>query len=602
MAVSISDKYTTKRLVSAGNSNIFFEDIDVAAGTQIELAPATGDIDTSDQLTMVSAYQKVFIANGANLKIADFINTKLIHSALDTPHARGNILTQDTTNKMSVDYTNAAKTATYGYVTAGTWDVTNAVTGSGDGSGFTPTGINGMLTHAALATAHSATDTLTQATTSATMVVEYTDADKKHTWGRITGGTFNTTNSVTGDGSGTAFTPTATNTRPPLWYDWTVYQGDATTYGTMPAKAYLVSAYRTRLTLSGNPQYPNQWYMCAADNPFNFLYGADNPMSAVAGNNADAAQCPEIVRALISFHDDYKIFGGASKVHILRGDPVAGGSLDNLSDTTGIFGADSWCFDDARNLYFWGSGGIYKVESIVADDGIQNLTEMVLPDIINDEGADPSTHRITMGYDKKRHGIVVAITVLATGVNSSYFYSFKTKGFYPESYPNECGPYSLFYYNANDTDYADLLVGCKDGYIRKFLTTAKDDDVGGSDDAISSYVTYPITALGDVDWNGKLSELVFDLSGGASGGDAGDTDGVTYELHKGDDAETVLEAIVDGDTAFSSGTLSGTGRKNKIRPRMRGAYMGLKLYNSTVSETWAINRVLYGTQKAGKVK
>lgn len=598
MAVSISDKVSYKRLVTAGNDNIFYEDIDVAVGTQIELAPATNDIDTTDQLTMVSAFQKVFIANGANLKIADFINIKLIHTALGTPHAKGDILTQDTTNKIIVDFTNTAKTATYGYVTAGTWDVTNAVTGSGSGSGFTPTGINGRLTHTALTTVHAADDTITQASTSATMVVEYTDVAKTHTWGRITGGTFNTTNSCTGDGAGTAFTPTATNTKPPLWYNWTVYPDG--TSGTMPEKAYLVFVYRGRVGLAGNPEYPNQWYMPAVANPFNWLYGTDDPMSAVAGNNADAGQCPDIVRSTISFHDDYMIFGGASTTWLLRGDPVAGGSLDNLSDTTGMFGANSYCFDDNRNLYFWGSGGIYKIESNFSN--IRNLTEMVLPDIINDEAADPSTHRITMGYDKKRHGIVVAITLLADGSNSNYFYSFKTKGFYPESYPDECGPYSLFYYDANDTTYADLLVGCKDGYIRKYLNTAKDDDVGGSDDAISSYVTYPITALGDIDFNGKLNELVFDLAGGAAGGDAGDTDGVSWELHTGKDAETVLEKIIDGDTAFTSGTLSGTGRKNKIRPRMRGAYVGLKLFNSTASETFAINRVLYSVKEAGKVR
>ncbi len=572
----------------------------MAAGTMTVLAASVDDIDTSDQLTMASALQKAFIANGTNLKIADFINTKLVHTALGTPHARGDILTQDTTNKMIVDFTNTAKTATYGYVTAGTWDTTNAVTGNGSGSGFTPTGISGKLTHAVLTTAHAADDVLTQATSGAKMTVEYTDADKTNTWGRITTGTFTTTYSVTGSGSGTAFTPTAINTRPTLWYDWTVYQGDATTYGVMPEKAYLISVYRGRMVLAGNPRYPNQWYMSKVADPFNWLYGADDPMSAVAGNNADAGQCPDIVRSLISFHDDYLIFGCASTIWILRGDPVAGGSLDNLSDTTGMFGSNSWCFDDDRNLYFWGSGGIYKIKADFS--GITNLTELALPDIINDEAADPTTHRITMGYDKKRHGIVVAITVLATGVNSNYFYSFKTKGFYPESYPEECGPYSLFYYDANDTTYADLLVGQKNGYIGKFLNTAKDDDTGVGTETISSYVTYPITALGDIDTNGKLSELVFDLAGGASNGDFADTDGVSYELHKGKDAETVLEDIIDGATAFTSGTLSGTGRKNKIRPRMRGAYWGLKLYNSTASETWAINRVLFGAQRAGKVR
>ena len=602
MAVSINEQPIIKRLTSAGNNEFWFEDIDVAAGTQIELAPATGDIDTSDQLTMAESQQKVYIANGANLKVADFINTRLTHTALTTAHARGDILTQaSSAASMIVDHVNTAKTLTYGYTTTGTWDFSNNVTGSGSGTAFTPTGHAGMLTHTTLATAHAADDVLTQAGSSATMTVTATDVAKTHTWGTITAGTWDTDGQATGSGSGTAFTPTAVNIRPPLWYDWTVEPGGAS--GAMPAKAYLVSVYHARLVLSGNPQYPNQWFMSKAADPYNWLYGEDDPMSAVAGNNADATQCPDIVRSLVSFHDDYKIFGGASTIYLLRGDPVSGGSLDSLSDTTGMFGANSWCFDDARNLYFWGSGGLYKIESVAEGGGPVNLTEMVLPDIINDEAADPSTHRITMGYDKKRHGIVVAITVLATGVNSNYFYSFKTKGFYPESYPNECGPYSIFYYDANDTTFADLLIGSKDGYIRKFVTTAKDDDIGGSDQAISSYVTYPITPLSQAaDQNGKLTELVFDLAGGAAGGDAGDTDGVTYELHKGDDAETVLEAIVDGATAFSSDTLSGPGRKSKIKPRMKGAYWGLKLFNSTASETWAVNKVLYGTQKSGRVR
>lgn len=510
----------------------------MAAGTMTELVAARDDIDTSDQLTMASAFQKVFIANGANLKVADFINTKLTITALTTAPTRGSIVTQATSNAtMIVDFVNTAKTEIYGYTTSGTFVTTGGYTLSG-----------GSM-----------------------------DPDATRVPSAVV---------IPGPGVD------------PSWYDWTVYPGGAT--GAMPEKAYLITVYRGRITLAGNPQYPNQWFMSKVADPFNWLYGADDPMSAVAGNNADAGQCPDIIRSLISFHDDYLIFGCASTLWILRGDPVAGGSLDNLSDTTGMFGANSWCFDDARNLYFWGSGGLYELKSDMS--GIRNLTEMVLPDIINDEAADPTTHRITMGYDKKRHGIVVCIVVLATGVNSNYFYSFKTKGFYPESYPDECGPYSIFYYDANDTTFADLLVGCKDGYIRKFRTTAKADDIGGSDQVISSYATYPITPLAGEDQAGKLTELVFDLSGGASGGSAGDTDGVTYELHKGDDAETVLEAIVDGDTPFLTDTLSGTGRKNKIRPRMRGAYMGLKLFNSTISETWAINRVLYGTRKAGRVR
>ena len=540
MAVSLTQQITDRRLIVAGNDELWYEDIEVSAGDMTELTAANGGIDTSDQLTMAAAFQKVFIANGANLKIADFINTKIATSDIgaNAPDS-GTVLTGDTSSaSMIVDY-----------ITADTDDAASTIYGY-----------------------------------------------------RTTDETFENAETVTGtddDGNSVSFTTSAAETSSPHWYDWTVFAGNATTYGAMPNRAYLVCVYRGRIVLAGNPEYPNQWYMTRVARPFDFLYGADDPMSAVAGNNADAGQCPDIIRSLISFHDDYLIFGCASTLWILRGDPVAGGSLDNLSDTTGMFGSHSWCFDDDRNLYFWGTGGIYKVEANFS--GISNLTETLLPDLINDEGADPETHRITIAYDKKRHGLVICITVLATGVNSNYFYSFKTRGFFPESYPEECGPYSLLYYDANDPDYADLLIGCRDGYIRKFVNTAKDDDIGDTDEAISSYVTYPITPLSEPDTNGKLVELVFDLGGGASNGAFSDTDGVSYSLFNGDDAETVLEDVIDGATAFTSGTLSGTGRKNKLRPRMRGAYMGLKLSNSTASETWAINKVLFNTRKAGRV-
>jgi len=600
MAVDITNQITYKRLAAAGNDKLFFEDVLVAAGTLIELATATGDIDTSDQLNMATAFQKVFIANGTNLKVADFINTRLDHIALTTAHAHGDTLTQATSGaSMLVDYTNAAKTSTYGYTTTGTWDVTNSVTGDGSGTAFTPTSTAGVLTHTALATAHAADDVLTQATTTATMTVVATDADKTHTYGKMTSGTFNTTNAVTGSGSGTGFTPTAVSTRPPLWYTWTVYPGGAS--GSLPTTAYLVCVYRGRLVLSGDPLYANQWYMSKISNPWDWLYGADDPMSAVAGNNADAGQCPAIPRALISFHDDYLIFGCANTIWVLRGDPVAGGSLDSLSDTTGIFGAQSWCFDDQRNLYFWGSGGLYKLDA--GFGGLDCVSKVELPDLINDEAADAATHTVCMEYDRKRYGVVVCITKLADGSNSNYFYSLKTGGFYPETYPEECGAYAMLYYAANDTALGDLMMGCKDGYPRVFKTSAKDDDVGGSDEAISSYMTYPIVPLSDaVDMRGRLKEMVIESAGGAAAGALSDTDGFTWELFRGDDAEEVLEDIMDGATAFTSGTVTGVGRKNKLRPRMRGAYMGLKLSNSTAAETWAVNRILYGVSKSGKVR
>ena len=530
MAVNINERAVIKRLVTASGANeIWYEDLDVAAGTMTELDTSGGAIDTSDQLNMFEAFQKVFVVNGAKLKVADFVNYKLTHDALTTAHAKGDVLTQDTTHKMVVDFTDTAKTHTYGYVTAGTFDTENEVTGSG---------------------------------------------------------------------SGTAFTPTAVTAKP-HWYDWTVYPGGAS--GTMPAKAYLGCLYRGRCVLSGSPDYPHQWYMSKIGDPWDWLYSSTDPLTAAAGNNADAGETGDIIRALIPYKDDYLVFGCASTIWVLTGDPAAGGEIDEVDLTVGMFGANSWCFDEDGNLYFFGTNGIYKIP--LGFRSVENLTEVSIPNLVGDEDANPSTHRITMAYDRKRHGILICITKLSDGSNSNYFYDLKLKGFFPESYPNECGPYSLFYYAANDNDYADLLVGSKDGYIRKFDDTAKDDDVGGSDDTISSYVVWPIQHLTkDNDKEGKLTSLTIELAGGASGTTFANTDGVSYEIHVADDAETVVENILDGATAFTSGTLSGTGRKARIRTRVKGAWLGIKFYNSTASETWAVNKVFGEIKEAGKIK
>jgi hypothetical protein len=207
-----------------------------------------------------------------------------------------------------------------------------------------------------------------------------------------------------------------------------------------------------------------------------------------------------------------------------------------------------------------------------------------------------------MGYDRRRLGIIISVTLLSSGSNSCYWYDLRTNGLFPESYPTDCGAYSIYNYAATDPDYSGLLMGCGDGYIRIHDDSAKDDDTGATDTAISSYCTLPIKNLGqEEDSEGRLVSLTITTAGGASSGVFGDTDGLSYELHAADDAETCLEDIIDGATARESGTVSGTGRKNKIRKRVRARALGIKLYNSTASQTWAVDEILGEVKKAGKL-
>ena len=389
-----------------------------------------------------------------------------------------------------------------------------------------------------------------------------------------------------------SFTTAAVAERP-HFYKWTPYADDTTTYGTMPTDAAIGCLYRGRTVLAGNQKFPYQWYMSRSGNPWNWFYFSTDALSAVAGTDADAGEMGDIIQALITYNDDYLIIGGGSTIYVMRGDPAAGGSLDKLTDTTGIYGPHAWAWDNARNLYFWGTQGIYRLSADLRN--VENLTITTLPELVKDEAANPETHTITMGYDQIRNGIVVCITKIADGTNSNYWYDLRTQGFFPESYPVAAAVYSNVYYDSNDKSLQGLLLGCTDGYVRVFDDTAKDDDQGATDATIDSYVAIGPFAIGqDADSRGRLKTL--SITTGTN------TDGVDYGLFVADSAEEIVDDIVALATPFNGGTIAAGNRVQQTRPRSRGAWLGLKLQNDTASESWEFEKIVAGIKPAGDIK
>ncbi len=504
-----------------------------------ELTAANGAITTSDPITAVEAFQKVFIANKTNLKVADFANSKITTANVGShPPDFGTVLTGGTSGaEMVVDYITSLSSACtiYGYrTTAATFADTETVTGTDD------------------------------------------------------------------DGNAISFTLNAAEVANPHWYNWTPFGNDTTSFGEMPSSAYLVARYRGRLVLAGHPSYPHMWYMSKVANPWNWLYSENTRLTAVAGNNIEAGEVGDIIRALIPFGDDYLIFGCANEIHLLDGDPADNGSIDKISDITGIYSWTAWCKDNLNNLYFIGKNGLYSMSGGRGKPA--NISRKAIPRLMQDWALDPSSHRVVLAYDSERHGILLVKTTLADGTCSGYFYSLETEGFYPVTFQTQNGIFCAYDYDSDTAADRALLFGCNDGYIRSFLDTAKNDDTGDSDTAIPSYFGVVDRLSEDPDKEGVLNSLTIEMAGGASGGDFSDSDGCSYEYHTADDGETALEDLRDGATAKVTGSLTGTGRKNRIRNRLRGAWVALKFYNSTASETFGINRIFGLIKQVGKIK
>ncbi len=527
-----ADLKYNKQLVAIANDEVWHEP---SAGTMAVIAEAVNSLsglDVTVGLAAVEAFQKVFIANAAALKVTEFSNTRMLVSNLATSVTPpfGALLTNSVNETIVVDaiqrINSTTVSALYGFVTTST--------GFADGDKLSHNGVS-------------------------IVVVD----------------------SVTGPSL-------------PLFHDYTVYPNISTTplsFGSLPGKATLIALYRGRIVLAGNPARPFQWYMARQNNPYDFAYFANDPQSPVAGGNADAGELGDTVTALIPYKDDYLVFGCTNTIWVMRGDAAAGGSLDEVSLTTGIFGPMSHCWDDKDNLYFFGSGGIYRIPPGFGPP--ENLTAGVLPNIITDLGVDPSTHRVVLVYDRRRLGILIAITTLTTGANINYWFDLITQGFFPETYPTENAVYAATFYGAQDSDYRRLLVGGADGFIRFFDDSAKDDDVGLVDKAINSYVTFgPVQLAQDADSEGKIISLTI-ITGT-------DTDGLKYDVFVADTAEETIDAAEAGSTPFLTDTVQVDNRIAKIRIKCRGIYALIKLSNNTATQAWGIEKAVIEVTEGGR--
>ena len=552
MPVTLTEYSNNRRLVAAGRNELWYED-DMAAGGMTELVAANGDIDTTDQLNMFEAYQKAVIVNGANLKIADFGNT---------------VLDLGSGNEMT-----------------------------------TPPGKG---------------DLLTQAGTGATVIVDHIDSTKRYIYGYVSG-TFNTTGNISqttqADDSLDAMSPnpiTATLddvTTGPHWYDLTANPSvGSVSYSSPPSKAYLGCLYNGRIVLAGNPAEPNQWYMSRQNNMWDWTYIANDDQSPVKGSQGDLGEVGDIVRCLAPYKDDYLIIGCASSLFVMFGDPMHGGELRELTLTTGIFGANSYCWDNNNNFYFWGNNGLYKTTI----PGVPVcVSQFKLPRIVKDEAASPATHRITLLYDNDRHGILAMITLLADGSNSNYWYDLNgldeqgVGGFFPETYPDACGIYSGIYYNSNTASLKGLVLGCTDGYIRTFDDTVKNDVVGAQLNAINSYVNIGPIPMSDIlQREGILSGIDLTVAGGGVGGSQSDSDDVDFKVYTARTSEQVIERLNANANPKFAGTFTGPGnvRGTTRRQTVRDSYLGLRLQNDTAGESWGFEDLYIYLKDSGRKK
>ena len=346
----------------------------------------------------------------------------------------------------------------------------------------------------------------------------------------------------------------------------------------------LIENWRGRVVQSGVKKDPTEWFMTKMGDAFDFQYAPDTltETQAVAGANAPVGKSPDVIRAIMPINDDILMFGCDHSIWMMSGDPMIGGRLDQLVEGIGTPFGRPWCQSSSRTFYVFGTrGGVYR--ATVGQQGFERITLGRMEERLN--AIDLQENLINLAWNERENGVHVFVTPLSPAASSveHYFYDVRQDGWWIDKFSkSDHDPKAVHIFDGDDVNDRVILLGGRDGFIRKWDPTADDDD--GT--AISSHVYLGPLAAGSVGAM-QVDEIRCVLGKGS--------DDVTLSIYEGDCAEDAYNKT----TAFYTGTFKA-GRNLAERRRVVAHAVYCKLGNTTLDKTWALESMEYVAQSTSR--
>jgi len=365
----------------------------------------------------------------------------------------------------------------------------------------------------------------------------------------------------------------------------------STTGGKITRFGQLMTAWRRRIVIARFAEDPHNWAMSAENAPtdWNLAPAVVRTDQAANGTNAETGtgRDSDIINTLVPINDDLLIMGGDSTIHVMRGNPFAGGQIDLISDKVGMSFGRPWCKDDRGNLYFYGSrGGFYVMDPRTG--ATDHLSKRLIDRELQDE-VDLSTHYVLCEYDYRRDAVKILQVPFGAGgtIVKGWTYSTKNGGFWPLEFGDtDVQPTSLLVVDGDTPSDRLTLIGCEDGYVRQFDEDAANDDTdsGSTTVPIDAFITYgPLPTAGEgVD---TLYDVMQVVLGEVQGG-------VHWELLGADTAEKLGPVLADG-TLFP-----GQNEWTSIRRAATRAY--LRFRNNDAGQRFAIEKIVFEAFAMGR--
>ncbi len=381
-----------------------------------------------------------------------------------------------------------------------------------------------------------------------------------------------------------------------LWFadgsNWCVYTPSTNTVNTWAASAgalpvdsagnkpRLIASWRGRIVLSGLLFDPQSIFMSAVGDPTNFDYSplSTTATEAVALTVGQQGYVGDVITALVPYTNDVLLIGTDNELHLLNGDPLAGGQLDLLSDKIGMAWGAAWTKDPYGAVYFVSNRmGIY---SLTPGQGppvrISQAIEQLLQNI------DVGANTFSLLWDDTFQGLHVFVTTTgAAQVNTHFFWESRTNAWWTNQFGStNYNPLCACLFEGNLPGDRVGLIGSWDGYVRFFdPTVATDDGL-----PFTSQVVFGPILTKDLD-EMLLKDVQAVLAEGSGS--------VNYDILVGPSAENALNS-----TPIQSGTWEA-GRNLTSHIRWAGHAIYVRI---TTTNQWAMESIRCRIAAQGKVR
>lgn len=355
--------------------------------------------------------------------------------------------------------------------------------------------------------------------------------------------------------------------------------------GRIPLGCRATCLFNDRVMLAGQMDAPHAWYAPRAGDPLDWDYSpadtdAERP---IYGDLADAGAIGEPIRALMPHSDIYLHFGCQTSIWAMVGDPADEGMIYNISRVTGVLDVASWCRGPSGELLFWGRDGLYMLPPGPGGT-VQSISRERLPDELLD--IDPNQYECLLAYDVRDRGVHLYGTPKQARNRIHWWYDWGTKGFWPVSLQDDHEPFAILQYVADFAEDSAVLLGGRDGYLRRYRDVY-DHDCGSG---VAAHVMFGPMPLSKDFFNGLLREMRCVLGEGS-----GD---VAWQVRAAETPEAAVTAAVSASGTWSVGAASGLDFAEY--PRARGGWATIRLSSSDTLRRWTFEMMAVVIRAAGR--